>query len=94
MVIYNKYKLGSFLNLEDLYSLDVSIKMNALRVNHLFKFSKRLMRSFILLHFYIFTLNPFVNLTYKNIAKYHLKLDSTILTLVNDNCYDNYFKFN
>lgn len=94
MVVYNKYKLGSFINLEDLFTNNVSIKMNAIRVQHLFKFSKRLMRSFLLLHFYVLSLYPFSIFTYKNIAKYHLKLDSSILTLVGTDCYDNYFKFN
>lgn len=94
MIMYNKYKIGSYFNLDDLYSTDINIKMNALKVNHLFKFSKRLMRSFILLHFYIYLFFPFSNFVYKNIAKYHLKLDSIVLILANTDCYDNYFKHN
>jgi len=93
MLIYSKYKTSTYLNLDDTFEIELSVKKNALRVNNLFKHSKRLIRSLLLLYFYIYSLFPFSVILFRGTARYHLKLDSTILVITDTDCYGNYFRF-
>lgn len=94
MLIFNKYKESSYLNLDDIFETSSTIKLNSFRVFSLFKHSKKLIRSLLLLHFYIYSLYPFCPVLFRGSARYHLKLDSLILVITNSDCYENYFRFN
>jgi len=93
MLIYSKYKTALYLNMDETFETELSIKTNAFRVNNLFKHSRRLIRSLLLLYFYIYSFQPFSMLLFRGTARYHLKLDSTILVIADTDCYDNYFRF-
>lgn len=94
MVIFNKYKNLSHLNLDEVFEIQIDTKMNSLRIYSLFKHSKRLIRSLLLLHFYIYSLYPFCPVLFRGSARYHIKLDSTILVITDLDCYDSYFRYN
>lgn len=93
MLIFNKYKEPTYLNLNGIFETESTLKLNAYRIFSLFKHSKKLIRSLILLHFYIYSLYPFCPILFRNTARYHLKLDSSILVITGIDCYDNYFRF-
>lgn len=94
MLIYNKYKPLTYLNMDDVFEIELSIKINAFRVYNLFKHSRKLIRSLLLLYFFIFSFNPFSMILFRGTAKYHIKLESTILVIADTDCYENYFRFN
>lgn len=94
MIIFNKYKPSAYLNLDDTFEFNLSLKLNSFRVLSLFKHSKKLIRSLLLLHFYIYSLYPFCPILFKGSARYHLKLNSCILVISDTDCYDSYFRYN
>ena len=93
MILYNKYKLSSYLNLENSININLLKKFNTLKINYIFKYTRRLIRSILLLNFFIYSVNPFINFFYKNAIKFHLKLEASILMISNAECYDNYSVF-
>lgn len=92
MIIFNKYKNPLYLNLDNVFDQNLSTEINAYRVLNLFKHSKKLIRSLLLLHYYIYVFYPFCPLLFKGSARYHLKLNSNILVLSDTDCYDSYFR--
>jgi len=93
MLLYNKYKLFCYLNLEDSFEIELTIENNVYRVNSFFRHSKKLIRSLILLHFYTYILYPFSPLLYRGAAREYLVFDANILLLVSSDCYKSYFRF-
>lgn len=93
MLIFNKYKPSSYLNIENSIDIELSYTDNAFKILSLFNHSKKLIRSLLLLHFYLYTLYPFCSILFRGTARYHIKLDSTILIFIDDKCCDSYIKY-
>lgn len=91
MLLFNKYKQSSYLILNNNLDLNLKMSLNIFRVKSLFNHSKRLIRALILIHFYVYNLFPFSQILYRGSARYHIKLDSTVLVVSDGSCLSSYY---
>lgn len=93
MTIYNKYKLGIYLNVENALIHNKIIKENATKINYIFNYSKKLVRTFIYFYFILYFYMPFSFLTFKGNPTFRLKLDCIVLLILENNWFDSFYKF-
>lgn len=93
MLIFSKYKESAYFNLDDIFDMSKTVKANLNQIKYLFKYSKKLIRSLLLVFFYVYSFLPFCPVLFRGSARFFLKLDSNLLVITDPDCLDNYSRF-
>lgn len=93
MTIFNKYKSTTYLNINNALMYNFTVKDNSTKINYIFNYTKKLIRTFIYFTFIIFYYTPFSPLNFKGHPMFKLKLDCSILLILGSNWYENFYKF-
>lgn len=93
MLIYNKYKISNYLNLKESLDLISEEILNQQFVDYIFNYKKKLIRNFLFFFFITYSLETFSYFYFKINPIYHLRVNTTILTIIDNNCTDNFYNF-
>lgn len=93
MLIYNKYKIFSYINMKESLNLNLDNPITNQHVDYIFNFKKKLIRNFLFFFFLTFFINPFSIFSFNINPSYYLKLDVGVLSIMDNNCIDNFYNF-
>ena len=92
-MIFNKYKNSIYIDMKE--SLDCFSKNleNINSIDYLFNFKKKLARNFLYFFFIIYFLKPFSSFNFYSTPTNHLKIDVSVLLIIENSCMDNFYNF-